>query len=287
MVLICDAGTTGCDWLLLNQDGNKEINRFHNPGINPTYQSSSAIHSSLLSNEDLIKVSNEIQEIYFFGSGCGMPASQEKVHMVLKDIFANTMHINVKGDVEGAVYASVSGPGVVGILGTGSNICYYDGAQIHLKIPSLGFHIMDQGSGNAIGRRLLQAFYFNQMPEDIKTLFSSTYNLEIERVKKDLYSVENVSRYMAGYARFLFDNKDHDYLRSLLKECLEDYFNTSVNAYLNEAKKTSLNMVGSIAHLSKGIISELCNSHGIQVGNIVAHPIDRLAEQLSLYRIIS
>ena len=287
MVLICDAGTTGCDWLLLNQDGNKEINRFNNPGINPTYQSRTTIHSSLLSNEDLIKVSQDVQEIYFFGSGCGMPASQEKVKMVLKEIFTHARDICVKGDVEGAVYASVSGPGVVGILGTGSNICYYDGAQIHLKIPSLGFHVMDQGSGNAIGRRLLQAYYFNQMPTDVSKLFAASYNLEVERVKKDLYSVENVSRYLAGYARFLFENKDNDYLKRLLKECIEGYFNTSVSAYLAEAKMSSLNMVGSIASLSKDIITELCQDRGIQVGNIVAHPIDRLADQLSLYRIIS
>jgi N-acetylglucosamine kinase-like BadF-type ATPase len=49
-------------------------------------------------------------------------------------------------------------PAIVCILGTGSNSCYFDGENLKIELPSLGFLIGDEGSGSAIGKQLVRRF---------------------------------------------------------------------------------------------------------------------------------
>ena len=45
---------------------------------------------------------------------------------------------------------------------------YYDGEKIIDNVPSLGFILGDEGSGGYFGRKLLQAYYYREMPDDLK-----------------------------------------------------------------------------------------------------------------------
>jgi N-acetylglucosamine kinase-like BadF-type ATPase len=55
--------------------------------------------------------------------------------------------ILVKEDLLGAAYAVYRGkPTMVCILGTGSNSCYFDGKDIKVELPSLGFLLGDDGA---------------------------------------------------------------------------------------------------------------------------------------------
>ena len=59
----------------------------------------------------------------------------------------------------------------VSILGTGSNCSYYDGKEIHQKVTSLGYVLMDDASGNYFGRQLLRDYYFNKLSKELETKF--------------------------------------------------------------------------------------------------------------------
>jgi N-acetylglucosamine kinase-like BadF-type ATPase len=45
---------------------------------------------------------------------------------------------------------------IVSILGTGSNCSYFDGKELHQKVQSLGYIIMDDCSGNVFGKELIR-----------------------------------------------------------------------------------------------------------------------------------
>ena len=59
--------------------------------------------------------------------------------------------------------ASGSKPSIIGILGTGSNSCLYDGEKIADQIPSLGYLLSDEGSGNHIGKLLIKSYFYREM----------------------------------------------------------------------------------------------------------------------------
>ena len=98
---------------------------------------------------------------------------RDLLHKVLKIIFINAK-ISVKEDTYAATY-SVTKPGeksIVCILGTGSNCSYFNGFNLEQKIDSLGFIIMDDGSGNYFGKQILRDFYFNLMPIGLKKILN-------------------------------------------------------------------------------------------------------------------
>ena len=61
-------------------------------------------------------------------------------------------------------------PGIVAILGTGSNSCVYDGINIIEAVPSLGYILGDEGSGAYLGKKLLQ-YYYLQLWKSEKCIF--------------------------------------------------------------------------------------------------------------------
>ena len=43
---------------------------------------------------------------------------------------------------------------------------------------------MDEGSGNYFGKKFLKAYYYLQMPEELRLSFERKFNLEIEKSNK-------------------------------------------------------------------------------------------------------
>lgn len=61
--------------------------------------------------------------------------------------------VTVMSDLLGAARGLfIDQPGLPCILGTGSNSCIYDGAEIVDNVKSLGFILGDEGSGAFIGK---------------------------------------------------------------------------------------------------------------------------------------
>ena len=80
--------------------------------------------------------------------------------VILQEFFPNA-DVLVDEDTMAAVYATINNPteaAVVCILGTGSNCSYFDGKQLHQRVKSLGYSIMDDASGNYYGKELLRDY---------------------------------------------------------------------------------------------------------------------------------
>ena len=98
MILIADSGSTKTDWVLASKD--KPI-YFHTKGLNPYYFNSKEIKEELSLNLLDKLNSNEVEEVHFYGSGCGVQAKKEIVSNTLHEIFYNSK-ITVNTDILGA-----------------------------------------------------------------------------------------------------------------------------------------------------------------------------------------
>ena len=153
-------------------------------GLNPQVLSEAIVEERIINNYELYRIRNEVDSTFFYGAGCGTEPPRKLMEGVLKSIFQNST-ISVKEDTYAAVYA-ITDPGepsIVCIIGTGSNCSYYDGENVHQKITSLGYILMDDASGNYFGRQLLRDFYFNKIPKELSDSFADEFNLGAEEIK--------------------------------------------------------------------------------------------------------
>jgi N-acetylglucosamine kinase-like BadF-type ATPase len=204
LVCIADGGSTKADWIAIDNN-NQELFRGRTLGLNPAVISSEELTNRIINMFQLINIKDEVTEIHFYGAGCGTPKPVQILKDILQAIFTNAK-INIAEDMLAAVYAA-SGkvPSLVCILGTGSNSCYFDGENIQMKTPSLGYILMDEASGNYFGKLLLREFYYDKMPKAIAEKFKSEFNLETDHVKKNLYRMPNPNMYLASFAKFVFE----------------------------------------------------------------------------------
>ncbi|MGV6845156.1 MAG: N-acetylglucosamine kinase [Lutibacter sp.] len=273
MILIADGGSTKADWILLDLDG-KQLLKTRTEGLNPAVFSKDVLLERLSSNEDLRRVKDLVIEVYFYGAGCGT----EKPTLLLKSIFENYFEnatVDVKEDTYAAAYAVTTEPSIVCILGTGSNSCYFDGINVDVRIPSLGYVLMDEASGNYFGKKLIRDYYYKKMPTEIAEKFEATFNLDADFIKRNLYQKENPNTYLAHFAEFIFRNERNAYFNKVLTKGIKDFFKNRVLP-IKESKKLPVHFVGSIAFFAKDIIKDVARYHMIELGNFMRHPIDGL-----------
>ena len=152
MILIVDSGSTKTDWIALGKSG-KELFSTQTLGLNPQMLSNEILNERIKNNYDIYKNRKSVNKLFFYGAGCGVESTQNRILNVFKSIFINS-EFDIKEDTYAAVYSVVEKgtPSIVNIIGTGSNCSYYDGKDIIQKVQSLGYVLMDYASGNYNGK---------------------------------------------------------------------------------------------------------------------------------------
>ncbi len=276
MILIADGGSTKCDWIALNDKG-EILLKTRTQGLNPAVFSKEVIHKRLIENRELQGVKMQVEQIYFYGAGCGTKRPSLMLQHLFEVFFVNAKSIEVKEDTYAATFAVTDKPGIICILGTGSNSSYFDGEKLHNSVPSLGYVLMDEASGNYFGKKLIRDYFYKKMPEDIRIQFTSEYDLSADKIKLNLYKKENPNTYLATFAEFLFKNERNDYFTTVLKKGIKDFFKNRIKPYDNY-KELPVHFVGSIAYFSSDIINQIAKKYGVTIGNIVQRPIDGMIE---------
>lgn len=277
MKLIVDSGSTKTDWIAL--DANNEVSfETQTQGLNPQVLSDQILEERIVNNYDLYRQRKSVQQIYFYGAGCGTRPPRELLKVVLQGIFENAQ-IEVKEDTYAAVYAAVNAgeESIVCILGTGSNCSYYDGAEVEQRITSLGYILMDDGSGNYYGRQLLRDYYFNKIPRDMAKVFEESFDLSSETIKTHLYKKPNPNTYLATFARFLIENKENEYSQVLIKKGFDLFARHQILQFEN-AKDVPIHFIGSIAFYLQQELKEVLTNLGLTTGKILKKPIEGLVE---------
>ena len=275
MKLIVDSGSTKTDWISINDNG-ETLFQTQTLGLNPQVLSENILEERIRNNYEIYQSRKDVYEIYFYGAGCGTEPPKKLIKKVFSPIFKNASFV-IKEDTYAAVYACCK-PGekaIVSILGTGSNCSYFDGKNIHQKVTSLGYILMDDASGNYFGRQLLRDYYFNNMPQELQIKFKNEFNLEAELIKDHLYKKPNPNTFLAKFAKFLIQNKDLKYSKDLITKGFDIFINNQILQFENSSE-IPLHFVGSIGfHLEENLKYSLKN-RGLICGKILKKPIDGL-----------
>jgi N-acetylglucosamine kinase-like BadF-type ATPase len=276
MILIADGGSTKADWIALDAS-KKEIFRVRTLGLNPAVVPQDELNNRIVNMFQLINIKDEVEEIHFYGAGCGTPKPVAILKEVMESIFINAK-ISIAEDMLAAVYAaSGKAPAIVCILGTGSNSCYFDGEKMHMKVASLGYSLMDEASGNYFGKQLVRDFYYGKMPKRISEEFEKQFNLDADFIKFNLYRQPNPNMYLATFAKFMFEFKDDKYVKKIIKKGFQEFFKYRILPY-QATEETPIYFIGSIAFYFRDILEKVAKKNGLQITDIIQRPIDNLLE---------
>ena len=284
MILIADCGSTKCDWSLINNG--KVDSEYYTQGFNPYFHSEEEIIAGIHVNTKLVDVSHQVKLIRYLGAGCSTKEMTERVKGALEKVFINAKVI-VEHDLLGAAFATYQGePAITGILGTGSNVCYFDGKNLHQKTPSLGFIMGDEGSGAYFGKKLVTAFCYGWLPKEVEDDFVNTYNLTASELIGKVNSQPHANVFLASLMPFVTKNKANPYINKMVVDGMDAYFKTHVLCFEN-AKEVKIHFVGSIAHFWDDAIYSVAHKYGLTIGQIIQKPGSMVVDYFLKYGIKS
>ncbi len=273
MILIADSGSTKTHWTLLESDN--KVSSYTTIGLNPHLTDRETFFSTLKNNFQIIK--ERVTQIYFYGSGCVSEIQANFVKDILKIFFNYATNIQVQSDILGAAKATLGDDeGYVAILGTGSVCAHYNGAEICKVSPSLGYLIGDDGSGAALGKELLKAYFYGLLPQELTESFSTEYDLRRETILENLYHKERPNVYLASFAPFLKDHIHDESIATIVFDSFNAFFKHSMNKIIEE-KKLRITFVGSIAFYFNDILQEVAKSNKLLIHDIQKDPIISLS----------
>lgn len=275
MILIADSGSTKTSWALVNED--HSVGQFQSSGFNPYVQKQAEI--TLIIQMEVVPAIQQagVSKIFFYGAGCSTPENKKLMHDSFKQYFKDSI-IEIEHDLMGAARALwFNSPGIVSILGTGSNSCVYNGKDIVDAVPSLGFILGDEGSGAYMGKMLVRDFLYLKMPENLAQKFKNQYQLDATTILNQVYKKENPNRWLASFSVFILENISQKYCKSLVSASIQSFF----DAHLNHYKKYSdypLGVIGSIGYYYKDILEDIASKNGFTLKKIIKSPIAELVK---------
>lgn len=274
MILIADCGSTKIDWCLL--DGTDTVKRFNTVGINAVMLTEEEIRERLLAELAQELDGMRPESVYFYGAGCISDEVCGNVSRAIDAAIGPCAHIEVHSDLLAAARALCGHyPGIACIMGTGSNSCLYDGAEITDNVSPLGFILGDEGSGAVLGKLFLGDVLKNQIEASLRDAFLSEYGLDRLAVIRRVYREPAANRFLASVTPFLSAHIDHPQVHRLVLGSFRAFFRRNVCQYPGHTE-LPVNFIGSIAHYFEGVLREAADQCGCRVGTILRSPMEGL-----------
>ena len=271
MFIIVESGSTKADWVVVrNKD---DIRFFKTEGVNPSTQT---YFVNLENEADLLSNIRKCPNIHFYGAGVIDEMSISRIaDWLISSGFKGKLF--AAGDMIAAARACFGDqPGIVGILGTGSNSCIYDGYEITKTIPSLGFIFSDEGGGVHLGKEILRAYFYGMMPQKECKIFLENYNVTKELLIEKVYRSEGGSKYIASFAKFL-TLVEGEWKENLIKKVFREFITLRIMSY-HEHTNLKIKYVGSTAQFYARQLQEVMHEFGLNTEEIVQHPINKLID---------
>jgi N-acetylglucosamine kinase-like BadF-type ATPase len=272
MKLIADSGSTKTAWKFIPDSG--EIQTIMTSGMNPFFRNEEDIAQEVAAC--LLPVTGQgVRQIFFYGSGIVNDEKGKIIKNALGKIYIEAQ-IETYSDVLGTARALFGNSrGLACILGTGSNVCLYDGKQIADSISPLGFILGDEGSGAVMGRKLLGDYFKAVMPADLRQQFSEKYNLSRDEALSRVYRTEKPNQFLAGFVPFLSENLGWSYCQEFVQQNFMEFFERNV-VKINDYKLFPIGFAGSVAWYFSQILRNTASYYGFNEVLIIKDPIEGL-----------
>lgn len=271
MKIVVDCGGTKGDWRFIARDGS--VTNYESRGFSPVTQSMWDLEQII--KIDLPQIEATVTEVHYYGTGVH---SETIIHSMTSTLshLLKANNVNVNTDLFAACRATCqNNHGIVAILGTGSASCLYDGKEIVDKIPSLGFIAGDEGAGSMIGKKILQSYFYREMPQKIQAAFEENYTLTREEMLENIYKRLGANSYLASFANFALTLKKEEFIHNIIIEEFDRFTLRHLSKYENDGS-VKCHFVGSIAWFLKEELELSLAKFGLQLGNIIRKPIDQL-----------
>lgn len=273
--LIADAGSTKISWAFIAPDGTTRY--FRTRGLNPAISDDRTIRNLLL--QELLPEWNALQqeethtEIHYYGAGC-LPAVCRRMEDILTGTIPDSS-ATADSDLSGAARALCRHEaGIACILGTGSNSCLYDGDTIVQHVSPLGYILGDEGSGTALGKRLLGDLLKGLLPAELSRKFTERYGLEEADIIRKTYREPEANRFLASFCPFLKENRSYPEVHRIISTCFRSFFERNIENY--RSPQLPVHFAGSIALHFKEELEATAREYGYHIGKILSEPIKDL-----------
>ncbi len=272
MILIADSGSTKTSWCLTNGDDFTEY--YSTGGLNPFFRSTEEIVDELRINL-LPKTGINIDHIFFYGAGIINPEKGDIVKKALSELYTRA-EIEAESDLLAAARSTCGKEkGIACILGTGSNSCLYNGVEIIEHVPPLGFILGDEGSGSALGRKLVGDFLKGVMPENISEEFKNRFQVTYAEFLEGVYKKEKPNQFLAQFVPFINENISEGYCVNLLENSFQEFITRNILMY-SDFREQPLSFVGSVAFYFQNQLKNVLNKNQLRLKTVLKEPLNGL-----------
>lgn len=272
MLVVADGGASKIDWMWAGDAG--EPTACQTTGYNPTYSSAAQLEE-LRSELKQLPFGKQPLTLWYYGAGCKATEAARRTHDLLQGIWPQA-DVFVSDDLLGAARATCGQQaGIVCILGTGSNSMLYDGQRAADQIPNLGFLLGDEGSGAHIGKELLRAYFYREMPLHLRKTFDQALPEGRNEFVEQLYGAEKPGALLASFTTLVANWKEDEWVGRLVQGCFDEFIRRHVLKY-SGAVGHLVHFCGSIAWHFQDHLQPVLHRHGLRIGKILSKPIGEL-----------
>ena len=169
-------------------------------------------------------------------------------------------------------------PGIVAILGTGSNSCSYDGTRITANVRPGGYILGDEGGGAALGRRFLADYIKNLTPGTLSERFREQYRLDYADIVNSVYKSPNPAGFLASFAPFIIEAAGKDgYCRSLVTENVRAFITRSLLSYRQGNEVLEVGVAGSVGMACSRWLESIGKDYNVNFRKFMSSPVEALA----------
>jgi glucosamine kinase len=274
MIAVVYSGSHYADWRLADKD--RTIASFKTNGINPYFDDEKHIVQLLNKNINLIHHAEEIKQIYFFGAGASSTERQAIVYNALSSFFKFSKIIIEHDIVAAAIACCKDSPGIICILGSGSNAAWYDGKELTPNNYGLGYILADEGSGNWLGKELLKGFMSQTLPENIQKKFSKRYDFDRKTLLEKIYRQKQPAIFLSSFTDFYIENKEDPYLKTIIARGFEKLIKTYLLPLHEQHPEGLLYFAGTVAEGFQSNLYEAAEKADLKIANVIKEPINNL-----------
>lgn len=277
-LLVADCGATSGKWAYIDRTSGSVV-RFRTGPVN------ASLHDIGRIAEEMARAIEQCpappSAICIYAAGAVGEGKSLLVETATAVSGLDSGHITVDDDLTGAARALLGDrPGIVCILGTGSNSCLWDGRGITRHIRPMGYILGDEGSGAALGAALLRAALRDLLPDDLKADWEADYpGLDYASVVGAVYRHHKGSGYIASFVPFIKKHIGHPAIQRIVTDELGRFIDNVLSAY-PEAREVNPCYTGGIASTFEAQLRVASNERGIGVGLVAANPLDMLIERI-------
>ena len=272
MKIVVEAGATKSDWRILDVDTER---RMLLPGINVSTIGMQENLGTL--REGLLQAgAKQLDGFYLYTAGIVTPEIRDIVSGHVRSL-VNTAEVEVHDDLVAAARA-VCGlkPGLVAILGTGSNACSWDGERVSFKARSGGYILGDEGGGAALGKRFLADLIKGLVPDALAADFGKSFDASYEGIVEGVYRSAAPAAYLGRFAPWLLERYSNPYVKSLIDGNFRSFIERLLLRY--DTSSATVGVVGGWGFACQDIFRNLCSGYGIETGEFVREPVTGLVK---------